>query len=97
MGVVGLIRLGPWGGQVHFLSLCSFRCALVVVGIIQCTPLGSSCSLGLVGFIRARPGGRRVRWVHSGAFVGLILMRPSGRPVHWSLLGCFVAPFVSPV
>ena len=42
-------------------------------------PCVSSGSLGLVGFIRVRPGGRLV---HPIGVVGFIRVRPGGRRVH---------------
>ena len=100
---------------VHFRSLASFWRPLDVVGFIQAhhacrwvhsgVAWVSSASFGLVGFIRARPGGCSVHsgapsvtygkfgraWSPSGllGFVRFFRGRPGCRRVHSGWLGSF--------
>ena len=72
---------------------------MVVVGFLRepfvpwGAPMGSSGSIGVVGFIRVHPGGCQVHSVapcqSSGSFrvVGFIWVCPRGRWVHWEPLG----------
>ena len=69
-----------------------------VVGLVGSLgpAMGSLRLFGFIGFVRARPGGRRVRWAHScgpwwssGLFgvVGFIRSCLACRRVHSGLLG----------
>ena len=88
--------ISPWGSSgscgfflarpgVHLGSLGLFRRALGVVLF----------NLGVIGFIRSRPGGGRVYFSSLGLFgralgdVIFIRASPSGRWVHWCSLGSF--------
>ena len=100
IGVAGFVRTRFWCRPVHG----SFRRAQVVVRFFQARPGGHTahsitrrglCSLGLVGFIRDGPYGRRVHFGSLCSFgcalgiVGFIRAHNCGRRVHSGSLSSF--------